>query len=45
VWWANENNCIYRGLYDLKNLNKYKKVYFETLDHGGKKIKKLINKN
>jgi len=27
---------------DLKNLNEYKKVYFETLDNSGKKIKRLI---
>ncbi len=29
---------------DLKNLNKYKKVYFEALNHSNKKIKKLIYK-
>ena len=29
---------------DLKNLNKYKKVYFEALNQSGKKIKRLINK-
>ena len=45
-WYAiSKNYCIYRELYDLKNLNKYKKVYFETLGRGGKKIKKLIRRN
>lgn len=30
---------------DLKNLNEYKKVYFEALDNSGKKIKRLVYKS